>query len=125
MVRIFAESQIVRRAQIGELEIDAMRKAKRTPATDYSGLLLTQNENAQFLDKHYDPSDCRYIAAKTHRHLDANGVAGWSGKYDPKSVTIADGTKYQLMAPDGHCERCEGGEMIPRSRRFRHSTYKP
>lgn len=126
VVRLFNELRIMDRVFSGELELRTdPPRAKGKPWKDHQGKLLMHNEISQVLDHRFPTTDPRHIAAKTHRHLDAAGEPGASGKYDPKSVTTENGIKYQRMPPAGPCELCETDGMIPPDERFRDSTYAP
>lgn len=125
LCRIFAREKLEERVAAGELRIvhDAPTP-KIAPYLDYNGLELTHNQNSRILDDRFN--DERHIAAKVHRHLTITGVPGASGKYDPKTVTLPNGTKYQpLNPPEGPCELCEEGDMIFPWSRFYKAKYRP
>jgi hypothetical protein len=127
LCRIFANLRILDRVKCHELELRVLSLTLKTkPFWDYRGKFCTHNEQSLVLDHFYPDFDPRHVVAKTHRHITVTGEAGASGLYDPKSITTAEGVKYQpLPSLTSRCELCESGDMIPENLRFRDSFYKP
>jgi hypothetical protein len=125
LCNLLDSTRLLERVRAGELRmIDEPPTLKKNPRADYHGNWLTHNQETRITDRRF--MDERRIAAKLHRHLTVTGRAGASGKYDPKTITLPDGTKYQPSDPPGStCELCESGDMIFPWRRFRDSKYKP
>lgn len=125
LCKILDSTRLLDRARSGELRMIHERPTiKKNPRRDYLGNWLTHNQETRIIDMRF--KDERRIAAKLHRHLTETGKAGASGKYDPKTITLPDGTKYQPSDPPGSpCELCEAGNVIFPWKRFRESKYRP
>lgn len=128
-VRIFNALQILARVDKGELQwVPLSLTPKSNPFIDHNGQLCTKNEMKLIVDPRFPKPDQRHTVVKTHRHITDVGTPGASGKYDPKTITTPEGVKYQPIPPNepnGVCELCEAGDMIPPWDRFRSSKYKP
>ena len=123
--KLLESTRMLERVESGELTmIDEPPTLKRNPRADYYGNWLTHNQESRVYDRQF--RDERRLAAKLHRHLTSIGRAGASGKYDPKTITLPNGTKYQRNDPSGTpCEVCEEGDVIFPWGRQRDSHYRP
>lgn len=126
-VRIFKRLKILQRANNGQLQWDCdPLRPKANPWPDHKNRLLTHDENCRIIDPQFREGDKRRIAAKTHRHMTADGTPGASGKYDPKTITIPTGIRYiPLPYAMSTCEICEAGRMIFPWNRHYNSPYRP
>jgi hypothetical protein len=104
--------------------IDEPPTPKKKPWVDHRGNLLTHNQETRIVDRRF--ADERRIAAKLHRHLTSTGHPGATGRYDPKTITLPGGTKFQPSdPPTKDCELCLAGDVIFPRDRFHDAKYKP
>jgi hypothetical protein len=119
---------VLKRIAQGELNIVNEKPTRKLkPHRDYRNRLCTFNQMSRVIDPRFPQGDQRRTVAKLHRHLTDSGEPGFSGKYDPKSITTSEGVKYMemLKEPNSTCDLCEAGDMISPWRRHVHSKYCP
>jgi len=101
-------------------------KAIQPPRPDYKGQLLAWTVEVFLHDDRFPTKHERHIVLRAHCFRLQDGITiGASGKHDPKELLIGDIRYRQLSYKNPACELCEGGDFIPRRRRFYSSTYRP
>jgi hypothetical protein len=104
------------------------RNVKKSPLVDRNGKRCVISETYKVYNREFDQSDRRSLVAKTHRYITDTGEVGGSGKHDPRSIELPDGSRLLRLLdhPDQKCVLCEDeGDMVKPLDRFRDSTYRP
>jgi hypothetical protein len=125
MCPLLEQHRLWERMESGEFRLRTTSRPKKNPKPDYKGRLLVANEENFILDDRFPPKHERHIVARLHCHRLADGSMGASEKMDPKELLIGDIQYRQLEFENPACALCEGGDFIPRKKRFYGSTYRP
>jgi hypothetical protein len=128
LCKLLKDLRVIERVESGELRIEKNKPTpKKKPRRDFRGNLCVANQMSRILDDRFPQGDKRREVAKVHQHITDTGKAGFSGKYDPKTITTLEGVKYEemLKEPNAVCDLCQAGGMISPWRRHVHSQYCP
>jgi hypothetical protein len=125
MCRLLEHHRLWGRMQAGEFRLRTERTVKRNPSKDYKGRLIVANEENFILDDNFPAKHECHIVARLHCHRLADGSIGASEKMDPKELLIGNINYRQLDFKNPLCSLCEGGDFIPRSKRFYNAKYRP
>jgi hypothetical protein len=125
MCRLLVRYRLWERMEAGEFRLRTQRTIKQNPSKDYKGRLVVANEENFILDDSVPAKHERHIVARLHCHRLADGSMGASEKMDPKELLIGNVNYRQLDFKNPACALCEGGDFIPRRKRFYNSKYKP
>lgn len=125
MCPLLEQHRLWERMESGEFRLRTVSHRKKDPKPDHKGRLLVVNEENFILDDRFPPKHERHIVARLHCHRLADGSMGASEKMDPKELLIRDIQYRQLEFEHPACALCEGGDFIPRRKRFYNAKYKP